>query len=215
MKSIQIDEENELTFANLAQVSLKLDKSNECIDFCDKALQQITHNTKLKVKVLLRKAKVTQNISLVDQALMLDSSNPQAKALHIQLSEKNFAEKYEGLKAEADDMLKTGKSDQALTIYKQLLGNSKDNQQKISLLTNICACNLIENDFHAVVLTVQRAFKLNPKPSVKLRLLCRRAKAYAELGQLYSAQCDLKEALILDPENQTIKNDLALLVSKS
>lgn len=215
LESIEIDEENEISYANLAQVSLKLDKPQECLEFCDKALQYITHNTKLKVKVLLRKAKVTGKISFIEAALALDSLNPQAKALQAELQAKENMEKYEVLKEKADAMLKSGQSEESLQIYKQLLSTSKEKDQKISLLTNICVCYLMAKDFHGVVTTVQRAFKLDPKPSIRLRLLCRRASAYAELGQLYSAQCDLKEALQLDPENENIKNDLFLLQSKS
>ena len=214
LESIEIDNENEITYANLAQVSLKLNSPEECLGYCDKSLQFITHNSKLKVKVLLRKAKVTGDIGFVEAALAIDSLNPQAKAMQMEFKERENTEQFGVLKASADENLKSGRTEEAISVYKQLLATSKENEQKIALLTNICAGYLILKDFHAVVATVQRAFKLNPKPSVRLRLLCRRANAYAELGQLYSAQCDLKEALTLDPDNQAIRNDLLLLQSK-
>ena len=134
--------------------------------------------------------------------------------MKMEFQEKYNAEKYDIIKSSADELLKAGKHEEALATYKQLLSTSKENEQKISLLANMCACFLMGKDFHGVISTVQKAFKFNPKPSIKLRLLCRRANAYAELGQLFSAQCDLKEALQLDPDNQNLQRDLALLQSK-
>jgi dyslexia susceptibility 1 candidate gene 1 protein len=215
LNTLNVYPQNELAWANLAQVSLKLGKDEDCLKYCDKALEHITHNIKLKVKVLLRKAKVTGDSTYIDQALIVDPLNPQAKAAQLEYKEKYNAEQFDTIKAEADGLLKSGKSDQALSLYKQLLSTNKNPDQKLSLLANACACYLIAKDYHGVVAQVQRAFKLNPKPSVRLRLLCRRAKAYAELGQLYSAECDLKEALTLDPDNETIKNDLKLIQTEN
>lgn len=209
------DESNEVVFANLAQVSLKLGKTDLSLEYCDKALGLITHNNSLKVKVLLRKANITNDISLIEQALMLDPYHPEALKLKSAFIEKQNQEQFDQIKAKADDLLKSSKPSEAQVIYRQLLSTCKDNDMKINLLTNISACQVLSNDFHGVVSTVQRAFKLNPKPSVRLRLFCRRAKAYGELGQLYSSQCDLREALKLDPDNQSIQRDLALLLSKS
>lgn len=214
-KSLDVDFENEITHTNLAQIYLKIGQTQECVIHCDLALKYITHNQILKVKTLLRKAKATEDIQFVDQALLIDSLNVEAKALHAEFLEKYHFEQYDSLKAQADEMLKTAKASDALAMYKKLLASSKEDEQKIALLTNISACYLLNKDHQSVVSTVQRVFKLNPKPSVRLRLLCRRAKAYAALGQVYSAQCDLKEALAFDPDNEIIKKDLALLANSS
>jgi tetratricopeptide (TPR) repeat protein len=213
-QSIQIDDENEVAYANLAQTFMKLNDEASCLKHCDKALELITHNKKLKVKVLLRKAKITGKQNFIEEALAIDSMNPEAKKMMLEFRERINFEQFDSLKAQADENLKTGKVEEAMKMYKQLLSTTKENDVKISLLTNLCACYLIGKDYHSVVTAVQKAFKLNPKPSIRLRLLCRRAKAYGELGQLYSAQCDLKEALVLDPGNSNIQSDLALLQAK-
>ena len=215
LKAAEIDEENELIYANLAQVSMKLDRSQESLAYCDKALELLTHNQGVKLKVLLRKAKITEDIKFIEEALMIDPGHTQAKQLLNDFKEKIHSEQFESIKKQADELLKSGKASEAQGIYRQLLSTCKVTEVKISLLTNISACQLLTKDFHGVVTTVQRAFKLNPKPSVRLRLFCRRGKAYAEMGQLYSAQCDLKEALILDPDNETIRKDLQLLLDKN
>jgi tetratricopeptide (TPR) repeat protein len=214
LQSIDLDDENELSYANLAQVCLKLRQEEACLQYCDKALDLITHNKKLKCKVLLRKAKATGNLQFIEEALVIDSLNADAKRMQAEFKERINNEQFDSFKAQADEMLKQGKAKEALKIYKQLSGTRTEDETKVNLLTNMCACYLIEKDYQAVVRVVQKALKLTPKPSVRLRLLCRRAKAYGELGQLYSAQCDLKEALVLDPQNTTIQNDLALLKAK-
>lgn len=215
LKAAEIDEENELVYANLAQVTMKLNKPQESLQYCDRALELLTHNPGVKIKVLLRKANITQESKYIEEALLIDPNHNQAKTLLNSFKEKIHLEQFDQIKKQADDLLKGGKASEAQGIYRQLLSTCKDADVKINLLTNISACQLITNDLHGVVNTVQRAFKLNPKPSVRLRLYCRRAKAYAEMGQVYSAQCDLKEALVLDPDNQVIRKDLQILLDKS
>jgi tetratricopeptide (TPR) repeat protein len=215
LKAVDIDNENEVVYANLAQVSLKLCKTSESLSYSDKALSLLTHNTPLKVKVLLRKAIITEDLSLTEEALRLSPFHPEAEKLRTELLSKQNHLKFDEIKSKADNLLKSSNPSSAQSIYRQLLTTTTDPDLKVSLLTNISACQIMTNDYHGVITTVQRAFKLNPKPSVRLRLYCRRAKAYGELGQIFSAQCDLREALTLDPNNLSIKQDLELLQQKS
>jgi len=52
-----------------------------------------------------------------------------------------------------------------------------------------------------VITLAQRGLKPEVSADIRLRLLSRRAKAYASIGSLQSALVDLREALKIEPEN--------------
>ncbi|CAG9311000.1 unnamed protein product [Blepharisma stoltei] len=215
-KSLEIDPENELSIANLAQIFLKKEDKNNCVEMCDKALELISHNLRLKCKVLLRKAEAIENkdesLALANQVLQIEPQNQHAKILASKYTSENNRVLYENLKQSASDAFKNGNAEEALKLYKEALGLCKKNkEEKASIYTNISACYLLLKNPQDVIITVDKAFKLEPKPSLQLRLHWRRAKAYAEMGQLYSATADLNQALKLDPDNQAIKQDLELI----
>lgn len=214
-KSLAVDPANEVSLANLAQVAWAQGDLELCKATCDSCLQLLTHNTALKAKVLLRKARATgpaeDALLIVESALSLDPSNPSTLTLHKQLTASVNSKNSAVLKQQADESLRQGHTEEALQLYKDTLALTADKTLKPAVLTNIAACHLLLKQYHDVVATVEKALKCNPAPHLLLRLHWRRAKAYGGLGQLHTAQSDLKKALALDPENPLLLQDFALI----
>eukprot|EP00040_Diaphanoeca_grandis_P042821 m.266086 g.266086 ORF g.266086 m.266086 type:complete len:381 (-) comp65354_c0_seq1:279-1421(-) len=88
-----------------------------------------------------------------------------------------------------------------------------------SLYSNRAACHIAQKDFYAGANDCSKALTLLTPPveaNKRSRLIARsrRAGALAAVGDYDSALGDLREALILDPENLELTNDLRTVMSK-
>jgi len=214
-ESLAVDCTNEVTLSNLGQLHLKMQEHSKAKETLSQALELITHNKPLKVKTLLRMANIEEDsseaIKLCQKVLQIESKNKEAKKLLSKLKTETNEESAQESKQTGDEFLRKNRPNQALQSYKNALQLSKDTNLRTAVLTNMCACYLMQESYMDVVSTVDRALKMDPKPSLLIRLYWRRAKAYGMLGQVHTAKADLTQALKLDPENPALKKDLHLL----
>jgi len=120
------------------------------------------------------------------------------------------------LKAEADELFKKGEVERSVEVYTKALENDP-------------GCFMIWSNRAAALLTLKRYQEsmddcsqalmiLDPRNDggetrLALRPLVRRANASVWLGEFEAARHDLKRALKLDPHNEKLKHDLALIDS--
>lgn len=217
-QALETDTKNETVLANIAQVYLKINQRQNVIKYCEEGLERCLFNPSLKVKLLLRKAQALDDPALafkdVEQALALEPNNKQAKTLFHLLKQKTNLVQFHETKSQADSVMKEGKHQEALTLYKKCLKLSHEDTQKAAIYANLSVCHLLMNSPHDVISVCERGLNLNPDLEIRLRLLSRRAKAYGGLGQLHSAEADLKQAIEIQPENVQLKSDLELIRSK-
>jgi dyslexia susceptibility 1 candidate gene 1 protein len=218
LQALDTDPKNETVMANLAQVYLKLNQRQNVIKYCEEGLERCLFNPSLKVKLLLRKAQALDDPNLaskeVEQALSLEPNNKQAKSLFQILKQKTNQVQFQETKSQADLSLKEGKHEEALSLYKKCLKLCTEDTQKSAIYANLSVCHLLLNSPLDVISVCERGLSLSPEPEVRLRLLTRRAKAYGTLGQLHSAEADLKQAIEIQPENVQLKSDLELIRSR-
>ena len=218
LSALEIDPRNEVVLANLAQIALKEGKWEKALEYCEQAIPLSMINQKLRVKLMVRQAKAYRELGewesarkSVEQARGIEPENQTLARLTQEIYVHLQREKYEGLKKEADESLRSGHPADALQLYKDLLVTTRDSASRAALYTNICACHLMLGQYLDVVSVAERGLQLNPGTSVRLRLLSRRANAYSALGQVHSAIIDLRKALELDPENPALTQELSLL----
>lgn len=216
--ALQVDPNNETILSNLSQIALKQGEFPLVLDYCTQALPLVVLNPTLKVKLLVRQAKahrglgdLEQGRKAVEQALAVEPENQSVLRLAQEIQGEREKEKYEGLKKEADNALRSGNPSLALQLYKDLLLTTRDREARSALYTNLCACHLLLHQYLDVVSTAERGLQLSPPTALQLRLLSRRASAFSALGQVHSAILDLRKALDLDPENPALMQELALL----
>ena len=125
-------------------------------------------------------------------------------------------------------MLKDSKFEAALDRYNECLKllDASEVLEYLAILQNRCVCYLKLQQWDDIVSTAIRSLKIihsqqhrlmsfdnskidrEQKEKLKeyeVRILVRRANAYLNLGQNYSAKGDLEKALQLSPDNASVK----------
>ncbi|KAF9101826.1 hypothetical protein BGX27_011321 [Mortierella sp. AM989] len=135
--------------------------------------------------------------------------NPLLQALQDLAYDGTPEEVAENFKNQGNDCFKQGKKfyKDALTFYTNGLEVScKDDKLNEALLVNRAACNLHFGNYRKVLTDCAQALKLNPK---NVKALFRSAKALYAL-EMYPEAIDCCEhALISDPDNQPVKDEMA------
>jgi tetratricopeptide (TPR) repeat protein len=123
----------------------------------------------------------------------------------------------EETKSQADDLLKSGKADQAREIYLNILKIEPNNEK---VLSNLSLIYLFTEDYEKVtkyctdILRIIRTFKERISlskydNSFELKILLRRAKSFEKLGQLREAQEDIETAERIELRNDFIGKDIS------
>lgn len=119
-------------------------------------------------------------------------------------------------KDKGNEFYKAGNFQSAINAY--TAGVALDNKMA-GLFSNRAACHLAQNDFYAAGNDCSQAISLLTPPveaNRRSRLLAysRRAAALAAVSDYESAVNDMREANRLDPDNESLKADLATLMAK-
>eukprot|EP01017_Pseudomicrothorax_dubius_P038684 TRINITY_DN5841_c0_g1_i1.p1 TRINITY_DN5841_c0_g1~~TRINITY_DN5841_c0_g1_i1.p1 ORF type:complete len:683 (-),score=234.84 TRINITY_DN5841_c0_g1_i1:129-2129(-) len=187
-------------------------------------------------KLLLRQARcllelksLRPALDAVNEALTLEENDEEAKGLKRTIDKELTLIEIEEKKGNAVQLLKNGEWAQALPIFDECIKKSAEGEVLgyLALLANKALCHARLQQHDEVTATCLRGLTLirsNRQRVVSLakvakdhdeklkqheiRFLVRRAHAYVQLGQAYSAKSDLEEALKLDPSNNEIKADI-------
>lgn len=79
---------------------------------------------------------------------------------------------------------------------------------KVKCLLNLAACQLHNGTYHHVVTNCTRALEIEPE---NVKALFRRGSALIQLQEYENAKGDLEKAVVLDPKNLPVKQQMALL----
>jgi len=252
------DAHHEIVRANLSLAYLKLKDYERTVSHCDEVLNLLKNFKSTSqvdisqgrswyefrtfvVKVLLRRSSALENLEKytealkdVDQALLFQNENAEAKKAQHKLRSLLNRKEIESIKEEANGLLKEKKIDEALEKYDLCLKKLQptDLVPYLGILLNKCTCFLFLSKFEEIVSISLRGLNLisNHKQKVisfadvserkelneklkdyEIRFLVRRGNAYLKTKKFYHAKSDLEDALKLDPQNAQIKQDLQSL----
>ena len=94
-----------------------------------------------------------------------------------------------------------------------MYADSEEDQAELDDLKSICQCNISQcyyrlGEYRYAVETVTTVLKDHP---LHLKSLYHRAKAYRALDEYEKAMADLEKALVIDPKNVDVHNELLIL----
>ncbi|MEE4248588.1 MAG: hypothetical protein V2I33_24685 [Kangiellaceae bacterium] len=129
-----------------------MERSDDALEICERALPLVRYSVKLHCKVLMRKAAaqktsdVNSALSTIEEALRIEPGNRQAKALYNEIfllkNEDIFREK----KGACDSDLGERRIDSAVSGYRALLKEklTRNAEMVAAVRANLCVCYLIK-----------------------------------------------------------------------
>ena len=180
------DPKHEIVRANLSLTTLKLKDYEKTVEHCNEVLNTLKtfkstnqidfgqgrswHEFKtFVVKVLLRKSSALENLDKVsealkdlNQALLFQGDNIQAKSAQQRLRTLLTKKEVENIKEEANSLLKEKKIERALEKYNECLKKIQptDLVQYLGILLNKCICYLSLSQFEEIISICIRGLNL-------------------------------------------------------
>jgi tetratricopeptide (TPR) repeat protein len=167
-----------------------MERFDEALECCDKALPLVRYSKRLTCKVLMRKANALKAsdmeaaVSIVEEALRTEPGNRQAKQMSSDFFQLKNESVFADRKKQCDEELGNRMVDTAIASYKQLLKDklTRSSEKKAAVRANLCICHLIKESWEDVVQEAERGLDLKPSDELRLKLLTRKAKAHGALG---------------------------------
>ncbi|CAD8091287.1 unnamed protein product [Paramecium sonneborni] len=188
LKSLQNDEENELSLSNMGLAYMKLNQTNKALESIEKAIQKVKPflqyvnlnpnigiqssyaGNEFLLKNLMKKSnclfELNQEqdaLNTVKQALIIDETNAEARSIMNKIQDKLIKQEVLKLKEIATERLKQQKYSDSLELYNECLKKlnpQEDLMDFLAVLLNRCICCYFLNQFDEIIGSCTRGIKI-------------------------------------------------------